>query len=165
MENRNMPATPGLGPEGLPTPSLPDQQPATPGPGPVELPTPALPGPPYAGNGAFRCPYGYQEAVVQYNQTFTDLLLAHNVSYQALRSANPNLSTFRPAPGTRYCVPPSGSRRLCAAGSSSYVMEPGDTLYTLSRMLGVSEALLLRTNPTLAPGDFLPGRVICLPDR
>ena len=146
---------PGIGPEGLPTPSLP----STPQ---IIRPQPSQPSCPPSGC-ASTCPAGYTLRMVQNNQSFTDLLIANNVSYNAMRAANPALPTTRIAPGTRYCAPPSGSRRMCAFGSRSYVMGRGETLYTLTRTLGVQAARLLELNPSLAPGDFLPGRVICIP--
>ena len=180
--NLNEPAMPGIGPEGLPTPSLPAEsefpdlnEPAMPGIGVEGLPTPSLPSVPQIirpqpsqpscppGGCASFCPAGYTLRMVQNNQSFTDLLIANNVSYNAMRAANPELTTTRIAPGTRYCAPPSGSRRMCAFGSRSYVMSQGETLYTLTRTLGVQAARLLELNPSLAPGDFLPGRVICVP--
>ena len=151
------PAQPGEGGAGLPTPTLPDNTPARPGVGPAGTPTPSLPARPVR-----TCPQGYRRASVQNRQSFTDLLIENNVSYNALREANPNLSTGYPAAGTVYCAPPSGTRRVCAS-SRSYVMSQGETLYTLTRTLGISAGRLLSANPNLAPGDFLPGRVICLP--
>ena len=180
--NLNEPAMPGIGPEGLPTPSLPAEsefpdlnEPAMPGIGVEGLPTPSLPSMPQIirpqpsqpscppGGCVPVCPAGYTLRMVQNNQSFTDLLIANNVSYNAMRAANPELPTTRISPGTRYCAPPSGSRRMCAFGSRSYVMGQGETLYTLTRTLGVQAARLLELNPSLAPGDFLPGRVICIP--
>lgn len=178
MTEINQPAAPDEGAIGLPTPSLPDASPAQPGEGPVELPTPALPDAspaqpdegsaglptPSLPSQSYRsCPSGYRSGTVQNNQSFTDLLLENNVSYNAMRAANPHLSTTRIAPGASYCAPPSGSRRVCAYGSRSYVMSQGETLYTLVRTLGISVGRLLAANPNLAPSDFLPGRVICLP--
>ncbi len=119
--------------------------------------TPSQPG------NAQRCPAGYTLRTVQNNQTFSDLLIENNVSFNALRTANPNLPTTRLSPGTRYCAPPSGTRRMCAYGSRSYVMGQGENLYTLTRTLGVAAVRLLELNPQLAPSDFLPGRVICVP--
>lgn len=110
------------------------------------------------------CPNGYRSATVENGQTFADLLIENNVSYQAMRAVNPNLPTTRLAPGTRYCVPPSMSRRLCpSSSSSSYVMGVGETLFSVSRTLGVSPDALLATNTALAPSDFEAGRVICVP--
>lgn len=164
LPDNSQPAAPGEGPEGLPTPALPDlQQPAAPGEGPLGLPTPSLPSRPQVALPVRRCPTGYTAAEVRHGQRFTDLLLEHNVSYEALRSANPTLSTSMPQAGTRYCVPPALSRRLCPSGSQSYVMGPGDTLRGLARLLDMDPGALLITNPNLAPGDFIPGRVVCLP--
>lgn len=163
----NQPAQPDEGPVELPTPALPDNSPAQPDEGPVELPTPALPAQPVQpalpSVPVQRCPAGYQEGVVESGQSFSDLLLLYNVSYDAMRSANPSLSTRNPQPGSRYCAPPSGSRRLCPVGTRSYVMENGETLTSLTLRFQTSAAALLRANPSLAPGDFQPGRVICLP--
>jgi len=158
----NIPAQPEIGPEGLPTPSVPDMEnmPAQPGEGPAELPTPSLPG---SGTIVYRCPLNYTPKVTTGSQTFTDLLLENNVSYRAMQLANPNLPTTRLAPGTPYCAPPAYSRRLCPYGARSYAMGVGESLETLVETEGISPALLLAANPTLAPGDFVPGRVICLP--
>ncbi len=160
-----IPAQPDLGPEELPTPSLPDsdEQPAQPGEGPGGLPTPTIPGESSGSSVIFRCPLGYTAKVTKGNQTFTDLLLENNVSYRAMQLGNPSLPTTRLAPGTPYCAPPSSSRRLCPYGARSYVMGVGESLNTLVETEGISPELLLAANPTLAPGDFSPGRVICLP--
>ncbi len=159
--------SPDIGPEELPTPALPDlNQPASPDEGPLELPTPALPAepqPPQITIPIRRCPYGYGTATVQNGQTFTDLLLLHNVSWQAMRSANPTLPTTRLSPGTRYCVPPQMTRRICPSGSYSYVMSDGEDLSTLSQDFGLAPGLFLSVNTQLAPSDFTGGRVICVP--
>lgn len=158
----DVPANPGEGPVTLPTPDVGEEnQPAQPGEGPVELPTPTLPGP--SVYPVYRCPLGYQSSVVLNGQTFTDLLLLHNVSWQAMRAANPTLPTTRLAPGTRYCVPPQQSRRLCPGGSYSYVMSDGENLATLSQDFGIAPGLFLTVNTQLAPSDFTGGRVICVP--
>lgn len=163
MSEFNQPAAPNEGPAGLPTPDIVDTTPAQPGEGPADSPTTSVPVQPQPVPISRRCPNGYRRGVVENNQTFTDLLLENNVSYNAMRAANPSLPTTRLAPGTVYCAPPSGSRRVCTYGSRSYVMSQGETIYTLVRTLGISAGRLLQANPSLAPGDFLPGRVICLP--
>ena len=157
----DVPAQPDEGPATLPTPEV--DQPAQPGEGPVELPTPSLPSQPQVTIPIRLCPLGYQSAVVQNGQTFTDLLLQHNVSWQAMRAANPTLPTTRLIPGTRYCVPPVQSRRLCPTGSYTYVMNDGENLATLSQDFGIAPGLFLSVNTQLAPSDFIGGRVICVP--
>ena len=159
----DVPAQPGEGPAQLPTPETnTDDQPAQPGEGPVQLPTPQLT-PPVVIRPVQVCPAGYSRGIVQNGQTFTDLLLQHDVSWQAMRSANPTLSTTRIAPGTRYCIPPAGSRRLCPSGTDSYVMGQYEDLNTLSELFGVSPDVFLTVNTQLAPSDFTAGRVVCVP--
>ena len=77
----NQPAEPST--PSLPTPSLPSQpnRPTTP---PVVI-VPSTP-------SVNTCPSGYTRDIVRAGQTYADLLLRHNVSYRAMRSANPRLS-------------------------------------------------------------------------
>ena len=161
----DVPAQPGEGPVELPTPDASaDNQPAQPDEGPAELPTPSLPSQPVIPIRPVRtCPIGYGRGIVQNGQTFTDLLLQHNVSWQAMRSANPTLPTSRLSPGTAYCVPPSGSRRLCPSATRSYVMGQYEDLNTLAELFNVSPGLFLTVNTQLAPSDFEAGRVVCVP--
>ena len=161
------PAQPNEGPENLPTPALPSENelPAQPGEGPVELPTPSLPSQPTIPSTPSRtCPVGYRRGVTTNNQSFTDLLLDYDVSYSAMRGANPTLPTSRIAPGTVFCAPPVGTRKFCVnGGRTTYIMAANDTLDSIALSLGVDPGRLLRLNPNLAPRDFIPGRVICLP--
>lgn len=159
-----IPAQPQEGNAGLPTPALPsvDDQPAQPGEGPLPLPTPEVIPQPVRPVIPL-CPNGYALGVVRNGQSFTDLLLEHNVSYEALRRANPTLPTTRLSPDTRYCIPPSGSRRLCPSGSQSYVLGQYEDLNTLVELFGYAPGLFLTVNPQLAPGDFTAGRVVCVP--
>lgn len=155
----NTPAQPGEGPVTLPTPDLSDQTPAQPGEGPVILPTPSLPSQPIT---IQRCPAGYRQGVVRNNQSFTDLLIEYDVSFNAMRAANPLLPTTRLSPGTVFCAPPVGTRKSCRSGSS-YILAANETLDSLAASWGIAPATLLRANPNLAPRDFVGGRVICLP--
>ncbi len=109
------------------------------------------------------CPPGYGVGVTRSGQDFTDLLLINNVSYEALQSANPTLPTTRLAPGTRYCIPPSGTRRLCANGTETAIVQEGENLNTLAELYGMPPAAFLAANPQLAPRDFIAGRVVCVP--
>ena len=166
----NQPANPNEGPAGLPTPSLPGSNtPASPGEGPAGLPTPSLPSqpsipvPPIVIQPVQRCPLDYNPGTVLDGQSYADLLIQNDISWNAMRAVNPGINPLRPVAGTPYCAPPAGSRRLCPTGASSYVMNSGDTLYSIARENGISVQRLLQVNSSLAPSDFIPGRVICMP--
>lgn len=140
-------------PEPAPTPSRPTPTPPT---RPMPTPTPPTPAP------QSQCPTGYTPGTVRYGETYADILLRYNVSYQAFRLTNPNLSLDRLLPGQRYCIPPTGTRGLCSVGARSYVMELSDTLAGVAARFNTTQAALLRLNANLAPSDFIPGRVICV---
>ena len=144
----NQPAEPST--PTLPTPSLPSR-PSTP---PVVI-VPSTP-------SVNTCPAGYTQDIVRSGQTYADLLLRHNVSYRAMRSANPRLSPGYLVVGQAYCAPPTGTRQTCA-NLKSYTILPGEDLETLATDLRTTKGRLLALNPTLLPSDFSSGTVICIP--
>ena len=147
----NQPAQPST--PVLPTPSLPAQplQPSTP---PVVI-VPSTP-------PANTCPGGYTRDFVRSGQTYADLLLRHNVSYRAMRTANPRLSPGYLIVGQQYCAPPSGTRQVCQ-NLRTYTILPGEDLETLAADLRITKGRLLSLNPSLLPSDFTEGAVICIP--
>lgn len=147
----NQPAEPTT--PNLPTPSLPSQ-PSRPSNPPIVI----VPSTPSVG----ACPSGYTRDIVRSGQTYTDLLLRHNVSYRAMRSANPRLSPNYLVVGQSYCAPPTGTRQVCG-NLKSYTILPGEDLETLAADLRTTKGRLLALNPTLLPSDFSSGTVICIP--
>lgn len=131
------------------------------------LPTPTLPGRPSTPPviivpGAPACPAGYTRTAVTAGETYADLLVKHNVSYRAMRSANPRLSPGYLIAGQTYCAPPHGTRAVCT-GTRAYTVLQGETLDTIAADLGVTRGRLLSLNPNLLPSDFTQGAVICIP--
>ena len=131
----------------LPTPDLPSR-PSTP---PIVI-VPTQPA----------CPAGYTRTAVTAGETYADLLVKHNVSYRAMRAANPRLSPGYLIAGQTYCAPPHGTRQVCS-GTQPYTILAGETLDTIAADLGVTRGRLLSLNPCLLPSDFTQGSVICLP--
>ncbi|MGI6184579.1 MAG: LysM peptidoglycan-binding domain-containing protein [Candidatus Fimadaptatus sp.] len=91
------------------------------------------------------------------------VLTRYNISYDALSAANPGLNIEAIPAGQQICLPPPGTRRLCAEGARSHVIERGESLNSLARRFDTTPTHLLRLNPSLAPSDFIAGRVICAP--
>ena len=146
----NQPAEPST--PMLPTPSLPSQ-PSQPSMPPVVIrPTPV----------PNDCPSRYTKDTVRSGQTYADLLLRHNVSYRAMRTANPRLSPGYLVVGQSYCAPPSGTRQICQ-NLQSYTILPGEDLEIIAAKLRITKGRLLSLNPTLLPSDFTEGTVICIP--
>ncbi|MBE5769565.1 MAG: LysM peptidoglycan-binding domain-containing protein [Clostridiales bacterium] len=110
------------------------------------------------------CPSGYTAGRIARGDTYAQLLIRHNVSYNAMRSANPGLQPGGLIAGEAYCAPPQGARQVCPEGGRFYTIERGETLLTVANVLGVTPGRLLRSNPSLLPSDFAQGTVICVPD-
>lgn len=110
----------------------------------------------------FTCASGYGAQEVRTGQTYADLLIDNNVSYQAMRSANPYLDPSRLTPGAHYCAPPSGARQLCSR-YRTYRLQEGDTLGIVAARLRTTAGRLLMLNPTMLPTDFTSGALICVP--
>ena len=109
------------------------------------------------------CPVGYSAQQVRSGQTYADLLIERNVSYKAMRNANPTLLPGSMVAGTVYCSPPAGTRETCTT-SRSYSIQEGDNLAGIARQLNTTTGRLLMLNPTLLPTDFSQaGIVICIP--
>ena len=119
--------------------------------------------PAYPGNTSGACPSGYTRRTVRSGQTYADLLVENNVSYQAMRISNPSLSPGFLIAGAAYCAPPAGTRQICSTGTSSYTVRPGETLAMVAERFGTTQGRLLMLNPTLLPTDFSSGTVICVP--
>lgn len=112
---------------------------------------------------ALACPVGYSARRVQAGQTYADLLVDLNVSYKAMRNANPTLRPGFMVAGTPYCAPPAGTRETCS-GSRSYAIQDGDSLGVIAQRLNTTTGRLLMLNPTLVPTDFSQaGVMICIP--
>ncbi len=141
-----------------PGPSDPGQIPVIPLP-PI-ITEPGIEPPAYPG---ITCPVGYTAQNIRPGQTYADLLVDLNVSYRAMRSANPNLSPGSMVAGTPYCAPPRGARQACCCDTHLYTMLRGETLNSLAISLNTTRGRLLMLNPNLLPSDFTEGTVICIP--
>ncbi len=109
------------------------------------------------------CPANYNVHTVTRGQTFVDVLVLYNISFFALQQANPNVNLNNLQAGQQLCIAPAGSRGVCATGKGPYQMVAGDTLSTMATRFRTSVGAIMVTNPTLAPTDFIAGRIICLP--
>ena len=109
------------------------------------------------------CPEGWTRAAIQAGESYADLLVRYDISYRAMRIANPRLLPGLLIPGQSFCVPPESDRRsACPAGSRAYTLTPGETFVAVAQKFRMSEGRLLRLNPDLAPSEFVPGATVCV---
>lgn len=106
------------------------------------------------------CPQGNRYAVAQ-GETAADVQLRANINRYTLQTANPAADLDDLRAGQVLCVPTENA--ACPA-AQTYTLQAEDTLESAALRLNTSLAALLRANPCLAPGDFVPGRCIALPE-
>ena len=109
------------------------------------------------------CPGGQTVHTVTRGQSFTDILVLYNISYAALQQANKETNIGALQAGQDLCIPATGSRGTCLSGITPHLMVTGDTLSAMASRFQTSVSALLATNATMTPTDFIPGRLICLP--
>lgn len=109
------------------------------------------------------CSEGYTAKTIGSGQTFASILVENDMSYYAMRQINPGIAPQNPTPGQVYCVPSSGGIGTCASGRRTYTIQGDYTLGELAAVLSTTQATLLQLNPSLKPGDFIRGQIICIP--
>jgi peptidoglycan endopeptidase LytF len=111
------------------------------------------------------CPENNASYTTLESDGLMSLLRQWSISYGALQESNPNLNLADISPGMVLCMPPSGSRGACSCTLEglAYRMGNGETLATLAERIGVSEVLLVVSNPMLTPADFTEGQIVCIP--
>lgn len=102
-----------------------------------------------------------RRAVVQNNQTASDLQLRYNLSYHTLKTANSDKNLDALKGGDVICLPETN---IACPLPATVTMGNTDTLETLSQRYKITVADLLKANPCLAPQDFKPGVTVLLPD-
>ncbi|NLG68782.1 MAG: LysM peptidoglycan-binding domain-containing protein [Firmicutes bacterium] len=97
--------------------------------------------------------------VVQTGDTLYLIGLRYGISWQAILAANPGLDPYNLIPGQSIVIP-SGS---APPGGSTYVVQPGDTLWLIAQRYGLSLDALMAANPGIDAWWLMPGQVLVLP--
>ncbi|GAB4315586.1 MAG: LysM peptidoglycan-binding domain-containing protein [Bacteroidales bacterium] len=109
---------------------------------------------------------------VKAGETLYSIARQYNVSIGEIINTNPGLD---PAslkigqklliPGQMELTPPSGNNQSAAPDTNRYhIVQPGETLYAISRLTGVPVDSLMLLNPGLGP-VLKPGQKILLPNQ
>jgi len=118
---------------------------------------------------------------VQSGDTLYRIALSYEVSLASLRQANPQVTGDIIQPGDTLSIPecdtdgstdatavPSGPTvipTLLPAGSQTYVVQRGDTLYSIGLQFGVTIAELQRANSLDNPDRLSPGDELIIPPK
>ncbi|MCG0278741.1 MAG: LysM peptidoglycan-binding domain-containing protein [Thermanaeromonas sp.] len=106
------------------------------------------------------CPPGTIPYRIQPGDTFFRLAQRFGTTVEAIEQANPFVNPLNLQVGQLICIP---SGRPCPGGTFSYVIQPGDTLYSLARRFNTTVASIQAVNPGIDPNNLQVGQVICIP--
>ena len=147
-----------------PAPETPEVPPET---APDDLDSPAtLPDQPASPDDAvqddaiFVCPESSRYTVSE-GETAADIQLRRNLNLRTLQSANPSVDLTRLHAGQTLCIP---ENNVPCPVQLTYTLTTDDTLESVALRLNASLSALLRANPCLAPGDFVAGACIYIPE-
>ncbi|MBO8126909.1 MAG: LysM peptidoglycan-binding domain-containing protein, partial [Firmicutes bacterium] len=87
------------------------------------------------------------------------------VTLNALIAANPQITDpNRIFPGQQICIPGPVQPPTCMPPNFIYIVQPGDTLFSIAQRFGTTVQAILALNPQITdPNLIFPGQQICIP--
>jgi len=92
--------------------------------------------------------------------TIFTIAQATGTTVDAILAVNPGIEPNNLQPGQNLCLPLDTS--TCVSGVT-WVIAPGDTLYSIAKATGTTVEQLLEANPGLDPANLQIGQEICIP--
>ena len=103
------------------------------------------------------CPENHYPYVIQPGDTLQFIANRLEVLLSRVIAANPGIDPYNLRIGQVICIP------ACPANHMAYVIQPGDTLYEISRTFNVTIASILEANPSVNPQSLRIAQRICIP--
>ena len=114
------------------------------------------------GEPTVTCPTGSTSYTIQRGDTLFALAQRFNTTVSAILALNPGLDPNALQVGRIICIP-GAAPPTCPAGSTSYTIQRGDTLFALAQRFNTTVSAILALNPGLDPNALQVGRIICIP--
>lgn len=104
-----------------------------------------------------QCPANHYPYVIQPGDTLYNISRRLEVSIQRIIASNPGINPYYLKVGQIICIP------ACPPNYTSRIIQPGDTLYKISREYNVSVESILDANPGIDPNYLRVGQRLCIP--
>lgn len=111
-----------------------------------------------------QCPVGTTAYTVRAGDTLYLIANRFNTTAQAIIAANVGIVPERLFIGQVICVPQAQPPQpTCPPGSTTYVIQRGDTLANIAARFNTTVQVLLNANPGIIPERLYIGQLICVP--
>lgn len=95
--------------------------------------------------------------------TLDSIAKKFNISVDDLKEANPRVNPQNLRIGEIICIPLATPPVECPEGTSPYVVQKGDTFYSIAKKFNTTTKTLQKLNPNVNPVFLLVGQTICVP--
>ncbi len=110
------------------------------------------------------CPAGSFSYTIKAGDTLYSLAIRYNTTVDAILQLNPGINPNALQIGQQICIPSvTPPPSTCPAGSFSYTIKAGDTLYSLARTYNTTTSAIIQLNPGIDPNNLQIGQKICIP--
>lgn len=120
-----------------------------------------------------KCPEGIKQSyplyaednhyIVQAGDTLYAISRFYNISLDDMIEANPCIEPENITPGQIISIPLAVSQISCPTGATAYIIQKGDTFYSIARRFKMHLSPLLKANPGINPDALLVGQTIYIP--
>lgn len=117
----------------------------------------------FTSNQTPACPGGTLYTIIP-GDSYFGLARRFNITIAALIAANPGVEPTNLQLGQQICVPVPPTGEPCPGGFV-YIIQTGDTFFSIANQFGTVVPALRAANPIVDPDRLLVGQPICVPAR
>ncbi|HEX2952800.1 MAG TPA: LysM peptidoglycan-binding domain-containing protein [Bacillota bacterium] len=112
---------------------------------------------------SINCPPGTFPYIIQTGETLGTLAGRYNTSVVKIVAANPGIDPNSLTVGQAICMPAISPPNSCPCGSRIYLVQAGESLYSIAQKFNTPFSVLYSANTGLDPANLQIGQAICLP--
>ncbi|HEX7713374.1 MAG TPA: LysM peptidoglycan-binding domain-containing protein [Bacillota bacterium] len=109
------------------------------------------------------CPSGTFPYIILPRDNFYILAERYNTTVEAISAANPGIEPNNLSVGQSICMPATKPPNPCPCGSRIYLVQAGDSLYSIAQKYNVPFDVLYTANIGLDPANLQIGQAVCIP--
>lgn len=111
----------------------------------------------------YSCPTGTVTYIVLPGDTYYGLAQRYNTTVTAISAANPGVDPNNLQIGQAICLPAIMPPNPCPCGSKIYLVQAGDSFYSIAQKFNIPFDVFYMANSGLDPANLQIGQAVCIP--